>query len=66
MAYTVVSALRDLAVKQGKAVVTTIHQPSTDCYSLFDNLIVLTEGRVAYSGPAEEALDFLASAGYPM
>src|ERR1700723_2617986 len=65
MAITIVSALKDLAVKHGKAVMTTIHQPSTDCYSLFDNLMVLAEGRVAYFGPTAQALDFMVSAGHP-
>ena len=65
MAFTIVSALKDLSVKHGKAVMTTIHQPSTDCFALFDNLIVLAEGRMAYSGPTANALEFMASAGYP-
>lgn len=36
-----------------RAVVLTIHQPSIEIYSLFDRLTLLSQGRMAYHGPAD-------------
>ncbi|KAG5175579.1 P-loop containing nucleoside triphosphate hydrolase protein [Tribonema minus] len=46
-------------------VVCTIHQPQSKIYSLFDNLILLKAGDIAYQGPAREALAFFEQTGYP-
>jgi len=57
-ALQVVRLLRRLA-NEGKTVVLTIHQPSTEIYKEFDNLIMVsrdrgttTSGALAYFGPA--------------
>jgi ABC-type multidrug transport system ATPase subunit len=57
-ALQVVRLLRRLA-NEGKTIVLTIHQPSTDIYKEFDNLIMVsrdrgaaTSGALAYFGPA--------------
>lgn len=57
MAETVVKVMRKLA-GQGKIVICTIHQPSSEVFILFDQLLLLAEGRVAYIGPREEATTF--------
>ena len=36
----------------------TIHQPSSLVFEMFDRLLLLAEGRVAYLGPTEEAEKF--------
>ena len=51
-AYSVMSTLKALA-ESGRTVVATIHQPSSDIFHIFDNLIVLAEGHIVYQGPAE-------------
>lgn len=43
---------------QGKTVICTIHQPSSELMALFDSLVLLAEGRVAYAGAAAGALGF--------
>ena len=48
-ALTVVSILHDLA-RSGLMVVLSIHQPRTEIYELFDDVIFLTEGRLVYNG----------------
>lgn len=64
-AYGVISILRSVA-KSGVAVVMTIHQPRSNIYFLFDNLMLLAGGKVAYFGPAgSQATDFFARMGYP-
>jgi len=43
---------------QGKTIICTIHQPSTQIYEQFDTLCLLSEGRVAYFGPREKSVPF--------
>ncbi len=38
----------------------SVHCPSSKTYHLFTHLLLLTcDGRMAYSGPAQEALDYV-------
>jgi len=65
MAASVVDLLLGLAA-QGRTVVCTIHQPSSQVFATFDRLLLLAEGRTAYLGPARgTAKDFFASQGFP-
>lgn len=50
--------------KKGRTIICTIHQPSTDVFNLFDNLLLLANGRVAYMGPRSEALHYFNELGY--
>lgn len=62
-AFAVILSLSRLA-KIGKTVVATIHQPSTEIFNLFDDLMILSRGRVAYFGPAEDVVKYFANHGY--
>ncbi|XP_069194457.1 protein white isoform X2 [Procambarus clarkii] len=62
MAQNVVQALRGLASK-GKTVITTIHQPSSEVFALFDRVLLMGEGRVAFLGSTSEALHFFSGLG---
>ena len=44
----------------GKTIVCTIHQPSSQVFALFDRILLMAEGRVAYLGSTRGALDFFA------
>lgn len=57
MAQNVVSVLKNMALK-GKTVIVTIHQPSSEVFAMFDKVLLLAEGRVAYLGSSENACDF--------
>ncbi|XP_062118160.1 ABC transporter G family member 14 [Humulus lupulus] len=48
----------------GRTVVTTIHQPSSRLYHMFDKVILLSEGSPIYNGPASTALDYFSSIGF--
>ncbi|GMH09638.1 hypothetical protein Nepgr_011479 [Nepenthes gracilis] len=48
----------------GRTVVTTIHQPSSRLYHMFDKLILLSEGCPIYYGPASAALEYFSSIGF--
>lgn len=57
MALNVIQVLNGLAQK-GKTIICTIHQPSSELYSMFDKLLLLAEGRVAFLGTPDDADTF--------
>ncbi|KAL8266863.1 hypothetical protein R6Q59_004207 [Mikania micrantha] len=48
----------------GRTVVTTIHQPSSRLYHMFDKLVLLSEGSPIYYGPASTAMEYFSSIGF--
>jgi ABC-type multidrug transport system ATPase subunit/ABC-type multidrug transport system permease subunit len=48
----------------GLTVITTIHQPSSQMFSLFDDLLILVDGNVTYYGPANKTIDYYSSIGF--
>eukprot|EP00817_Percolomonadidae_sp_ATCC50343_P006831 CAMPEP_0117428628 /NCGR_PEP_ID=MMETSP0758-20121206/8292_1 /TAXON_ID=63605 /ORGANISM="Percolomonas cosmopolitus, Strain AE-1 (ATCC 50343)" /LENGTH=578 /DNA_ID=CAMNT_0005215087 /DNA_START=553 /DNA_END=2286 /DNA_ORIENTATION=- len=62
-ALKVVQCLKKLAEK-GRIVIMSIHQPRTQVFTLCDELLLLSEGKVVYSGPTPDVLDHFASIGY--
>ncbi|KAM1256078.1 hypothetical protein ACFX1Q_030240 [Malus domestica] len=63
-AFFVVHTLRYIAL-EGRTVVSSIHQPSSEVFALFDDLVLLSGGQTVYSGQANMALEFFARAGVP-
>jgi ABC-type multidrug transport system ATPase subunit len=61
-ALKVMDALRSIAVG-GRTVVSTIHQPASEIYESFDNLMLLHQGHVAYFGRRANAVDYFAGLG---
>lgn len=61
----IVRLLRRLARREGMTVISTIHQPSSDAFQLFDKLILMMEGHIVYHGPAKEATAYFSEIGYP-
>ncbi|XP_053393173.1 protein white-like isoform X2 [Mercenaria mercenaria] len=64
MAENIVQNLRAMTEK-GKTVLCTIHQPSSEVFVLFHKILIMAEGRVAFLGSLQDALDFYRSAGHP-
>lgn len=62
-AQNVVSLLKKLAEK-GNTVITSIHQPRSSVCALFDEVTLLSEGQVMYSGPAAGIVKYFQSLGY--
>ena len=48
------------------AVLTTIHQPSSEIFTLFDRIIVLSEGYTIYNGPPMEVKSYFSQFGLQM
>ena len=55
--------LKDLA-GEGKTVIVAIHQPRSSIFGLFDDLILVSEGGMVYSGPASEAVKHFREQGH--
>ncbi|KAH7373105.1 hypothetical protein KP509_17G037500 [Ceratopteris richardii] len=58
-----ISLLHKLA-HQGRAVMATIHQPSSRAFHMFDKLILLSEGFATYFGKAKGAMTYFDSIGF--
>ncbi|KAG2623807.1 hypothetical protein PVAP13_3KG081408 [Panicum virgatum] len=59
-AFSVVQTLRQLAVDGGRTIVSSVHQPSSEVFALFDDLCLLSSGECAYFGDAKLATQFFA------
>jgi ABC-type multidrug transport system ATPase subunit len=59
----VLRAVRVLADMKA-TVLAALLQPSYEVFSLFDNVIILTQGQVAFFGTRQEAMDHFMSLGY--
>lgn len=64
-AYSVIHKLAGLAKNDGCNVLTTIHQPSSEVFHLFDRVMLLGSGRLVYFGPIPLLSSQLADHGMP-
>lgn len=64
MAHNVVQVLKRLTQKN-KTIILTIHQPSSEIFGMFDKLLLMAEGRVAFLGNPNEASTFFTSLEAP-
>lgn len=58
-AQQLIRTLQSLA-RRGTTIMCTIHQPSSQLFSMFHQVMLLTEGRVAFMGTPSQALQFFA------
>ncbi|XP_055300850.1 protein scarlet [Sitodiplosis mosellana] len=50
--------------KQGTTIMCTIHQPSSQIFSMFHKLLLLADGRVSFIGTPDGAISFFSLNGY--
>ena len=62
-AYSLIKNLKDLT-GNGRTVVATIHQPSSEILGLFDNLILLNQGKIIYQGEVKNLVNYFSQIGY--
>ncbi|KAK0409790.1 hypothetical protein QR680_004759 [Steinernema hermaphroditum] len=62
MAKQVAIMMRRMA-HNGKTVITTIHQPSSEVFNMFDKVCFMAHGRIVYLGPTSEVCNFWESVG---
>ncbi|GLH03488.1 Multidrug resistance protein homolog 65 [Gryllus bimaculatus] len=54
-----------IIAKAGKIVMCSIHQPASDIFTCFNQIILLTNGKLAYHGPTNHVLTYFSSLGSP-
>ncbi|KAH8724804.1 ATP transporter [Phaeosphaeriaceae sp. PMI808] len=64
--FEVMNFVRIIAKKYKILVIASIHQPSTTTFELFDKLMLLSRGKVAYNGSITEVKDYFAGLGHEM
>lgn len=64
-AYNVVECLINLVKTYNRTVIFTIHQPRSNIVALFDNLVLLADGRAVYSGPFSQCQGYFDNIGFP-
>nr|POE64273.1 abc transporter g family member 11 [Quercus suber] len=63
--FHVMSRIVKLARQDGRTVIASIHQPSSEVFELFSNLCLLSTGMTVYFGPVSMAEELFASNGFP-
>ncbi|KAM3281832.1 ABC transporter G family member 1 [Capsicum chacoense] len=63
--YHVMNRIVQLAKQDGRTVVASIHQPSSEVFELFHNLCLLSAGRIVYFGSISSANEYFALNGFP-
>ncbi|GKA02057.1 pleiotropic drug resistance protein 1-like protein [Tanacetum coccineum] len=62
--FQIVKSLKQfLHILEGTAVISLL-QPAPETYDLFDDIILLTDGKIVYQGPRDNVLDFFESMGF--
>jgi ATP-binding cassette subfamily G (WHITE) protein 2 len=64
-ALSLVHVLKGLTTSGACTVLCTISQPAATIFELFDDLILLSKGRIVYNGRARDVVQFFASKGFP-
>jgi len=61
MAINVISLLKEMA-SQGRTIICSIHQPSSQLFQMLDHILLLANGRVAFIGErGENQIQIIAS-----
>ncbi|KAL3361340.1 hypothetical protein AABB24_014307 [Solanum stoloniferum] len=62
--YQIVNSIRQsIHILQGTAVISLL-QPAPETYDLFDDIILLSDGKIVYQGPRENVLEFFEYMGF--
>lgn len=64
--YEVISYVKKLAIANNLIIIASIHQPSTNTFQLFNNLLLLSGGKTCYFGPVSEVPSYFENIGYPI
>lgn len=63
-AHQLARTLKNLAMK-GRTVITTLHQPRSEIWGLFDRIVLLAKGNTVYSGKVSGVMPYFENLGYP-
>ncbi|XP_077998523.1 uncharacterized protein LOC144451525 [Glandiceps talaboti] len=63
IAFSLISSLKQFARSANKTVITSIHQPSSQLFHLFDKVMLLQDGETAYFGKVDSMIDYFDNIG---
>ena len=63
LALRIMQELVTWCVKEKKILLTTIHQPSSQIFHMFEDLIFLCDGKMAFRGKSDEVVEHFSSIG---
>ncbi|KAH9670368.1 ABC transporter G family member 33 [Citrus sinensis] len=62
--FQIVTCLQHLAHITDATILISLLQPSPETFHLFDDIILMAEGKILYHGPRESVLEFFESCGF--
>lgn len=62
--FQIVNSIRQSIHIFNKTAAISLLQPPPETFELFDDIILLSEGRIVYQGPREHVLEFFESMGF--
>ncbi|KAK4476752.1 hypothetical protein RD792_015912 [Penstemon davidsonii] len=62
--YQIVSCLQQLAHMSHATVLVSLLQPAPETFDLFDDIILMAEGKIVYHGSRDDVLEFFKSCGF--
>ncbi|CAJ1898763.1 unnamed protein product [Sphenostylis stenocarpa] len=62
--FQVVNSLKHFIHSLKGTAFVSLLQPAPETYNLFDDIILLSDGKIVYQGPREHVLEFFASVGF--
>ncbi|XP_076458336.1 protein white-like [Babylonia areolata] len=63
MSQNIVQTLQSMA-QRNRTILCTIHQPSSEIFAMFDQVLLMAEGRVGFMGSSSQAMAFFGSLNY--
>ncbi|XP_050286353.1 pleiotropic drug resistance protein 1-like isoform X2 [Quercus robur] len=62
--FQIVNSIKQYVHIFNGTVVISLLQPAPETYNLFDDIILISDGQIAYQGPREQVLEFFESMGF--
>ncbi|KAK4739440.1 hypothetical protein R3W88_003137 [Solanum pinnatisectum] len=62
--YQIVACLQQLAHITDATILVALLQPAPETFDLFDDIVLMAEGKILYHGPRNSALEFFESCGF--
>ncbi|KAH7652106.1 Sulfate-transporting ATPase protein [Dioscorea alata] len=62
--FQIINSIRQSVHILGGTAVISLLQPAPETYELFDDIILLSDGRIVYQGPRENVIEFFESMGF--
>lgn len=62
--FQIISCLQQLVHITEVTAIISLHQPPPETFNLFDDIILMSEGKIIYHGPRDHILDFFEECGF--